>query len=397
MNEVDVLTEPPVSRWRRFVRFFLRSRPVFWKTLGCLGGIVIPAFCFLIAMPNGSPLVTSKWQSGNPNQYANLMLQWPSVLPFYPILLFCMVCCWLVLFGGQRWIDRIWIRFGIYTGIPVAVQFHVLLFSPNDWNPVHFGYSVISLFVGVAITLAVVVILMSFFALAGKLKRKIGDVAFVVLLLVAFAVRCLLVWVNDLDASLASIFIPYELGGAVLGCLILSTVFATTTYSLLAWHVWHRAEDRRIRFGLLQMLGGLTWSAAYLAAWRASVVMAIAEYKTLPMSDPRCYVCTAAARGHRRFVGSFEITLDDGTKAVANRQLQVLKAAELAVMVTLPKLHHGFRWIYNRVGPKMAACLATHWIADIGFVTLKLIEWPASCVFWVIGIQHEQIHELYKN
>ena len=386
------------SRSVRFVRFLCRSRPKFWITIGCLGGIVIPIGCFFVAANSGSPLTISQWQSGQPNQYANLMLQTPSVVPFYPFLLFCMICCGSVLFGGQRWINQIWVRFGIYTGVPVSIQFHLLVFAPKDWHPMYFASSVLSLLMGAAIVLIALVAVLSIGALLGKIRRKIGWGRSIAILVSLYVLRCLAWVLTNGPKGLVAALVPVELTGLLFLVMVFSTTLAAVTYGLLSLHVWRTAEDRRLRFGILQMLGGITWSASYLASWRLSVDMVIAEYAKLPVNQPsQCYVCTAASRGHQGFVGSFEVDSGNGRCITINRQLQLLKAAELAVMVTFPAAHRRFRWFYDRMGPPIAGCLRSPWIADAAFVSLKPIEWSAKCLLRLARITDAQIQSIYRD
>lgn len=136
---------------------------------GLLGGVAIPIICFVSAFAHGSLNVPDAWQSGQPDQYAVLMTKWPNVWPFYPFLAYCMVCCGLVLVGGQRWIDRLGVRFGIYTGVPLAIQYHMLVFPPRDWNPFSILPSLLSLAIGIPVTFVLLGILL----VAGSLLRQV--------------------------------------------------------------------------------------------------------------------------------------------------------------------------------------------------------------------------------
>ena len=389
--------EPSLSRWRKFLRFFMRPRPWYWKTLGILAGAVIPVLCFAATRKGGSPLVLDEWQSGEFNQYTNQMLQWPSVGPFYPLLGYCILCCCLVLLGGQRWVNKIWVRFGIYTGVPIAIQYHFLLFAPSKRNPVFFIYSFLSLVLLAFATLVLLVLIASIMSLLGKLWKKLGAVGFLGAMLTLAVLRSIIVFLNlPSGSSPARVLVPIELAFVVPIAMVGSTVFAVLTYTVLSWRVWRDADDRRFRFGLLPMMGGLTWSAGYLAAWRSSVLMAIEQYEKLPVTQPQCYVCTAAAQGHRHVVKSFAVTPSDGQSMTINRQLQVLKAAELMLIVTAPKTHRKMRWVYDLVGPRLALCLRSAWLADVAYLVLKMVELPAAWLMSLAGVD-ELTSRLYRG
>ena len=66
-------------------------------------------------------------------------------------------------------------------------------------------------------------------------------------------------------------------------------------------------------------------------------------------------------------------------------------------MVTFPRAHRCFRWFYDRIGPILAACLGSRWLADAAFCSLKLIEWPAGILLRILGIKADKIQGLYLN
>ena len=52
-------------------------------------------------------------------------------------------------------------------------------------------------------------------------------------------------------------------------------------------------------------LGLTAWAAAYIAAWRFDILKMYELYAALPPTPPPdCYIASAAARGHPRFVRS---------------------------------------------------------------------------------------------
>ena len=63
--------------------------------------------------------------------------------------------------------------------------------------------------------------------------------------------------------------------------------------------------------------------------------------------------------------------------AVMNDQLRFLKGFELLLVSLSPRLRRMCRWIYDRVGPGLAATLVHPVLADLGYRVLKPAEWAA--------------------
>jgi hypothetical protein len=124
----------------------------------------------------------------------------------------------------------------------------------------------------------------------------------------------------------------------------------------------------------------LTWLGTYMGTVRISITKAVEQYAQLPKSPPSCYVCTAAAHGHRDFVGSHSCRASDGTVFSVNRQMRRLKCAELALAVTAPWLHAAVRRVYDCIGPRLARRLRHPLAADFAFLAFKPVEWLAVFV-----------------
>jgi hypothetical protein len=118
------------------------------------------------------------------------------------------------------------------------------------------------------------------------------------------------------------------------------------------------------------------WLASFAAALAVALVEASRLYRELPEHPPGdCYVATAAARGHPRLVRSWVA----GGRRV-NAQLIRLKALELALARTAPRLHAAARAIYDRAGPALAARIRHPLAADLAYLSLKPAEWTARAL-----------------
>ena len=95
------------------LRFSYLIRALFLYT-----GVILPIICFAIGYPD-RPV----WQSGSLQAYCQLFLSREATLPLYPVLLYNMTCMALLIFAPGRFINKAWVRFGVYSGVPVALVY----------------------------------------------------------------------------------------------------------------------------------------------------------------------------------------------------------------------------------------------------------------------------------
>lgn len=119
----------------------------------------------------------------------------------------------------------------------------------------------------------------------------------------------------------------------------------------------------------------LPWLVGLAATIVGKIMLAHHEYGLLPDTPPEgCFIVTAAARGHRRFVGSW--CGEDGD--AENLQLRRMRALEARLMQDWPRFHAGLRAVYNRVGPAVAKRIRSPYAADAMYVALKPMEMLAA-------------------
>ncbi len=75
-----------------------------------------------------------------------------------------------------------------------------------------------------------------------------------------------------------------------------------------------------------------------------------------PPPHSECYLATVAAQGDPRVTGAVPVRFGERTVLVS-RQLRRFKAFEVALMGLAPSLHRVLRFVYDRVGPRLAARL----------------------------------------
>ena len=123
-------------------------------------------------------------------------------------------------------------------------------------------------------------------------------------------------------------------------------------------------------------LGITAWIITYAAAWRYDIIKMFELYSALPTKPPQdCYIATAAAQGHPRFVGSHLVHRADGLSLRVNGQLQHLKCVELALLAVSPRMHRVLRKIYDVAGKFLAQRMTNPFVADVAYLMLKPAEW----------------------
>jgi hypothetical protein len=329
------------------------------KTTFCFSGIVVPVFCFLLAS-QGSPLAP-EWQSGNVSDYAKLLLGGYSHNAFYPLLGWAMISLALTFVNVEIAKKYFAVRLGIYGGVFLALTFSVvfsLAMGKEPWLGAVFG--TLGMMVSGSIAMLIMYGLCRIAAgTFGKDERSNSVVSFFIGML------------------LVGLLISIGWGGLF---LFLGPSCAFVTYLYVAYVLIRKGKQITIA----QLLGSTTYMAAYMAAGRHSLLRMMEEYSQLPLEPPPgCYVATAAAKGHPVLVRSWLVQQADGTLRPVNRQLQILKAGELAIACWLPRFHRFLRQHYNCWGPRLASFLAWCWLADLAYLLLKPVEW---CVVLVLRL-----------
>lgn len=151
-------------------------------------------------------------------------------------------------------------------------------------------------------------------------------------------------------------------------------------------------RNHETRITLPRAFGSSAWLGAYVFAWRFSILKMYELYAALPpQPPPDCYIATAAAQGHPQFVGSRALYRSDGILIAVNRQLQILKCAELALMAVQPRVHAIVRRVYDVIGKAMAERIKNPLVADIAYLLLKPFEALAAFVLSLPIPEIEQI------
>jgi hypothetical protein len=318
---------------------------------------VMPALAFW-----GTDVLKPEWQSGEFSDYLALLLTPEASLVFLFLLAYSIICYLLLLIAPTRFSQVFFIRFGIYTGVLLAFQYSILagLFLIKDSSVSLFALSLLWIF-------PVIYWMVYRWAAARWTARNINKVLLglvPVLLLIGILIA-------QMDALLIALAIP--------------TIAAPFWSLLLSFRaaLWlFKNYDSQPTF--VRSLGIATWFVSYVAAWRFDILKMYELYAALPKEPPDCYIATAAAHGHPRFVQAWTAQRADGKTMQVNRQLQRLKCAELALMTVHPRLHGLLRHIYDVVGKYLASKIHNPFLADTAYLLLKPWEWSARLVLKTI-------------
>lgn len=121
--------------------------------------------------------------------------------------------------------------------------------------------------------------------------------------------------------------------------------------------------------------------------WIASIIWSRKIYSALPDQPPSCFIVTAAACGHKAFVGPFVEIQHHGHRQEANQQLLTLWQLEAMWSVRAPRSHRHFRRVYNIVGPIVARRITTPFVADVAYLAIKPMEMAARLILYVFDLR----------
>ncbi|MHC4605936.1 MAG: DUF6688 family protein [Planctomycetota bacterium] len=340
----------------------LERLPLGVRILYAIGGGILPILYFALSFerpPNGP-----SWQSGEFADYLTLLLGGPATYVFYPLLAYStlslIVTIICPMFCARRWPYR----FGVYSGAILALHFSLILTVANlADNP-----GLLQSFLTIA-AWACLLSGMTVVAVRGVRRKRASRRFFcsrnvLILSFILFAVYSIpLKGVRAMrspdDVLLVLALYP----------LLAASYWAFVTYGFLSLQILHTrlpSAPARVRWGYLA-----AWLGAYAATLWLSIVRAIEMYNSLPTEPPEnCYISTAAARGHPGVVGSQVVA-----NFRVNRQMRVFKCAEIALLALAPRLHRACRRVYDRAGPRLAACLVHPLAADAAYLALKPWEW----------------------
>lgn len=329
-----------------------------WKIFYGVFLVVIPSFAFWAI-----PFLKPEWQSGDRDAYLTLLLQPEASLLFLVLLGYSILCYILLLLNADRFAGLFTVRFGLYAGVLLALQYTIILgiYLFNTPN-------------------SLALLLVWFFPLYFPRLYRSGAAKWIARFIRPWMIAVMLV------AYIVIAYFIQEQAILPVFLVLLGIVASAPFWSLLIaiqasiWLLQNHETDITLPRGL----GVTAWVAAYAAAWRYDILKMYEMYAELPLAPPSCYIATAAAQGHPHFVGSKTVQLAGGTSMQVNHQLQIFKCAELALMAVAPQVHTPLRKIYDALGKPLARQIHNPFLADVAYLSLKPFEWIAKSILRLI-------------
>ncbi len=333
--------------------------PSFWKRmLFAAFTVAAPIFNFTFV-----DVLKPDWQSGKTSDYINLFLLPKASLFFFPLLAYSILCYILLLWDSARYSKSFVLRFGIYTGVLLSLQYSILTVFAMD--------TVFSALLVVLAYFSPIIVSKLYIWLASKWNASlIRNVSLGLGIVILFASMIII----------GNVFSPF---------VFLAFFFAIAapfwSFLISGQAALWLFRNHESKLTILRGAGLAAWIASYVYALRFDIFKMYELYAALPPQPPDCYIATAAAQGHPRFVGSQHVKLSNGKQMMVNPQLQRLKLAELALLAVTPGLHKIVRRIYDVVGKTLARKISNPFLADISYLLLKPFEWVSfQTLSWLI-------------
>lgn len=101
------------------------------------------------------------------------------------------------------------------------------------------------------------------------------------------------------------------------------------------------------------------------------------------------YLCTVAARGHKKLVRPQRVGRRQGVPILVNRQLCVANAFEQLLSQRVPRFHKLVRYTYDHTGFHLSRHIKTKPAADAVYLLMKPLEWIFLFVLYLCTAQPE--------
>ncbi len=347
-----------------------------------LFGILLPLLCFAMSFGGMPWPIAARWQSGVFTEQVGLLLGGTPSHMFYPLLIYSMLCLAFILARPIRLGRFFAVRFGIYTGVGLALQYAVIVAIAEPAVLIYLGP------VEIGVVAALVI------AAKGKAPRR-------KLRIPQRRTRFIAYGIAFSPVMTIVGLIVYVARGGDDGLLVFVLMFVpcltVLTYGLMSIRLLRTTFPSSGNDGPRRVLP-MAWLGSYGISWYCSISAAISMYNALPKTKPWCYVSTAAARGHPSIVKRRTCLVLDGQVVPVNRQMRILKCGELAAQVRWPRAHRIFRRGYDLVGPLIARRIRHPLAADLAYLALKPAEWlTLAALHGLLGDAEPLINEVYSH
>ena len=193
------------------------------------------------------------WQTSRTEDYVALLLSPEASFFFFPLLAYGILAYWLLLLGEQRFVEKFWVRFGVYTGILLAGQYVILAAIMMPFS-ILIGLGIIALY-----------------WIAKKIAKKLGKYYAIGFILILALLGMGIQSGFDLDFLFDLFLMPVQslffvLTGMGIGSPILCLGIALPT-GLRLWQKY----DQPLMWTGTRSVGLASWLAGFAVAWAVSV------------------------------------------------------------------------------------------------------------------------------
>jgi hypothetical protein len=119
------------------------------------------------------------------------------------------------------------------------------------------------------------------------------------------------------------------------------------------------------------------------------------NYSRIPAPPPEVipgdghYLCTVAAKGHKKLVRPLRAGIRGGKRIAVNRQLLVANAFENLLEQYIPRGHKVIRTCYDRYGYPISRHIHGKWSADMVYLLMKPAEYFFLFVLYTVDVNPE--------
>ncbi len=108
-----------------------------------------------------------------------------------------------------------------------------------------------------------------------------------------------------------------------------------------------------------------------------------------PLPYDTHYLCTVAAKGHKKVVKPLRTGIRHGHKILVNRQLMIANAFEDLIHERTPRFHKAVRATYDKLGYPIAKHINSPYVSDIVYFIMKPLEWLFLIVLYLFDVKPE--------
>ena len=302
-------------------------------------------------------------------------------LPFAPVILFSMISmtAWTI---SPAMGERNWVRMGITLGVPLSLQFLLLLLlifhAPMlfttllVWTGWQTGMALLHFVIRRQFSIWHILVLMTLTAL----------LAFVG---VQYFGQSDIPGKIELVQKLAY-YIP---AAGAFAMLVAAPGLNFVAYSIAAHSIPWPNPDSPPDELLKQKRWRLGWIVYGVCAWRWAIVKSLEEYSSLSYTVSNCYLSNAASHAHPMLTGA-------ARRGAVTMGMRRLKFLEIVLKAIMPKVHYRVRRSYDAWCPPLARyCQSNLCFATLTYLLLLPLEMWAEVLRICLSIHRGQVQAIY--